>query len=385
MRKVTLLMLAVAPVCLAETTVEIKVKNPASFPRVNEIVEVDESAVKSRLVTPSFILTDVEGNEVAWQSTHDGKIIFPADVPAAGEAVYVARSGVASPVEPRVYGRLFRERADDMTWENEHSAYRAYGPALQKNGERGFGYDVWTKSVGYPVIEKRYYLNNFEGISFHKDHGEGMDPYTVGPTLGGGTAALLVGDDILYPWCFTDFEVLDNGPLRFCVKLDYPAMTAEKGNPAHETRIITLDSGDWLNRTEVIWNGLKEPQDVLAAQVVHRQNPDGYVIDPENNVAGYADLTDNPDAGNGIIFVGTVAVDDAMPVYLPLKAPEGDAIGHVGLRGTASDNKPFVYYWGSGWSKGGMENMDKWMETLRRKRLAIQNPLETTVTYIKVD
>lgn len=375
-------MLVSTSVCLAATTVEIKVKNPAQFPRINEIVEVDESAVKSRLVTPSFILTDEGGNEIGWQATHDGKIIFPVNIPAGGEAVYTVKSGKASPVEPLVYGRLFRERADDMTWENEHAAYRAYGPALQKNGERGFGYDVWTKSVPEPVIEKRYYLNNFEGKSFHKDYGDGLDPYTVGPTLGGGTAALLDGEEILYPWCFSDFEILDNGPLRFCVKLEYPAMSAEKGIPADETRIITLDSGDWLNRTEVFWKGLEKPHDLLAAQVVHRQNPEGYELDKDNCVVGYADLTDNPDAGNGVIYVGTVAVSPAEPVYIPLKEEDGDAIGHAGLRGRASDNIPFTYYWGSGWSKGGMETMEKWMETLRNKRRIILNPLVTEITYL---
>lgn len=373
-------MLAAAGTVMAET-VEITVKNPASFPRENEIVEVDETAVKSRLVTPSFVLTDPEGREVAWQVTHDGKIIFPVNVAANSEVTYTAVTGKASPVDAKVYGRLFKERADDMTWENEHAAYRAYGPALQRSGERGFGYDVWTKSVAEPVIEKRYYLNNYKGITFHKDHGDGMDPYTVGPTLGGGTAALLEGDDIMYPWCFSDYEILDNGPLRFCVRLEYPPMTAEKGIPAKETRVITLDAGDWLNRTEVTWEGLKAPGEVVAGQVVHRQNPEGYVLDTDNGVGAYADLTDNAEVGNGTIYVGTVAVSPATPVYLPLKEAAGDAIGHVVLKGAVTDNTPFIYYWGSGWSKGGMENMDQWLDTLRHKRLTILHPLETTVTY----
>lgn len=362
-------------------TVEISISNPASFPRVNEIVEVDESAVKSRLGSRSFILCDGNGKEVAWQATHDGKIIFPADVAANGTAVYTAVPGEASPVAPKVYGRLFKERADDMTWENEHAAYRAYGPALQKTGERGFGYDVWTKSVDEPVIEKRYLLNNRKGISFHKDHGEGMDVYTVGPTLGGGTAALLDSDgSILYPWCFSEYQILDNGPLRFKVMLVYPVNTAEKGIPAAETRIITLDAGDWLNRTDVTYYGLDAPRDMVAGQVVHRQNPKGYVLDKKNGITAYADLTENADAGNGTIFVGTVAVSDAEPLYLPLKEPVGDAVGHAVLKGKVANAVPFTYYWGSGWSKGGMKNIDKWTDTLRHKRRCLLNPLSVTVT-----
>lgn len=361
-------------------TVEISVSNPAGFAREKEMVEVDETAVKSRLGSVSFILRDSNGQEVPWQATHDGKIIFPVTLAPGATAVYTAVPGVVSPVAPVAYGRLFKERADDMTWENDHAAYRAYGPALQRNGERGFGYDIWTKSVPEPVVEKRYYLHNRKRTSFHKDHGEGMDVYTVGPTLGGGTAALLdVDGAILYPWCFSQYEVLDNGPLRFKVKLTYPAGTAEKGIPATETRVITLDAGDWLNRTDVTYDGLSSPCGLVAGQVVHRQNPEGYVLDKENAITAYADLTEDAMAGNGVIYVGTVAVSEAIPQYIPLAEPVGDAVGHAVLKGTVTDGVPFSYYWGSGWSKGGMESMEKWTSTLLHKKRCLENPLKVSV------
>lgn len=364
-------------------TVEITVRNPGNFDRTDEMVEVDESAVKCRLESPVFILRDADGKEVPWQKTHDGKIIFPVNVKAGETATYHTEEGKPSEVVPRVYGRLFRERADNMTWENEHGAYRAYGPALQKNKERAFGYDIWTKSVPDPVIEKRYYLNNIKQISFHRDHGEGMDVYTVGPTLGGGTNALLGSDgEIIYPWCFSDFEILEQGPLRWQVRLIYPPMTAEKGVPAAEQRVITLDAGDWFNRTDVTYYGLTEPREMVAGQVVHKQNPSSYVLDSENGITAYADLTEDANAGNGTIFVGTVSVSDAAPEYIPLSEPVGDAIGHAVLKGTVENGVPFSYYWGSGWSKGGMETIEKWTETLRHKKRCLENPLEVKINYL---
>lgn len=361
-------------------SVEISVYNPAPFQRVDEMVEVDESAVKNHLGVPFFILRDSEGKEVPWQKTHDGKIIFQANVAPGATAVYHTEKGAPSPVKPLVYGRLFRERADDMTWENEHGAYRAYGPALQKNGERAFGYDIWTKSVPDLVIEKRYLLNNRKNISFHRDHGDGMDVYTVGPTLGGGTNALLDADgSIIYPWCFSEFEIIEQGPLRFQVRLSYPPMTAEKGIPAAEQRVITLDAGDWLNRSDVTYYGLTEPRDIVAGQVVHKQNPEAYILDKENGVTAYADLTENAEAGNGTIFVGTVAVSDATPEYVPLEQPVGDAIGHAVLKGKVENGKPFSYYWGSGWSKGGMPSLEDWHKALVHKRKCLQNPLQVKV------
>lgn len=379
MRKLIIPMAFACVLATRAETVEISVYNPGDFARTGEMVEVDESAVKNLLGTPVFILRDSAGKEVAWQKTHDGKIIFRADVGPGATAVYHTEEGTPTPVEPLVYGRLFRERADDMTWENDRSAYRAYGPTLQQRGERAFGYDIWTKSVPGLVLEKRYLLNNRKQISFHRDHGDGMDVYTVGPTLGGGTNALLDKDgSILYPWCFTDFEILEQGPLRFQVRLTYPPMTAEKGIPATETRVITLDAGDWLNRTDVTYDGLTAPQDIVAGQVVHKQNPD-YETDSKNGITAYADLTEDATAGNGTIFVGTVAVSDATPAYIPLDEPVGDAIGHVVLKSTVQDGKPFSYYWGSGWSKGGMKDMAQWLDTLRHKKKCLDNPLRVEV------
>ena len=46
-------------------------------------------------------------------------------------------------------------------------------------------------------------------ISYHIDHGYGMDCYAVGPTLGAGVAALMAGDTIIYPYCYRTQEILD--------------------------------------------------------------------------------------------------------------------------------------------------------------------------------
>ena len=46
---------------------------------------------------------------------------------------------------------------DDMAWENDLVAFRAYGPALQAKGERGFGYDLFTKyNTTEPILEAMY-------------------------------------------------------------------------------------------------------------------------------------------------------------------------------------------------------------------------------------
>ena len=112
-------------------------------------------------------------------------------------------------VEVRACGRQYPERLDDMAWENDLVGFRAYGPALQARGERGFGYDLFTKrGTAAPVLEDMYakeldadswkQVNELRKtdpkaadelvrtFSYHIDHGYGMDCYAVGPTLGAG-------------------------------------------------------------------------------------------------------------------------------------------------------------------------------------------------------
>ena len=234
----------------------ITVENPSDLAADGEMAQVPLQDVLAK-VGDRFVITDADGAEVPYQVTYDSLVIFPVTADAASEVVYTLSAGEPAPVDTLVWGRKFPERKDDMAWENDRSAYRAYGPALQASGERAFGYDIWTKSVPTRVLEERFANDIQHGISFHVDHGNGMDVYAVGPTLGGGTAALLDSlNNIVYPYCWDTYEVLDNGPLRFTVRLDYKPLTVDGDTAVVESRLITLDRGAWLNRTEVTYRGL---------------------------------------------------------------------------------------------------------------------------------
>ncbi|MDE6121430.1 MAG: DUF4861 domain-containing protein [Muribaculaceae bacterium] len=170
-------------------SVSVTVTNPSGFDRNDEIVEVDLAAVSGLLGDSVFVVESPQGTELPVQLTYDGKIIFPATVAAGSSARYTLRPGTPSQSDTVACGAFYPLRKDDFTWENDRAAYRAYGPALQASGERAFGYDVWTKSVSEPVVAERYRLALEENIWFHDDHGNGLDVYTVGPTLGCGTPA----------------------------------------------------------------------------------------------------------------------------------------------------------------------------------------------------
>ena len=242
------------------------VSNPSDMAR-NEMVEIAEAPA-----TP-FLLMDARGHEVPYQITHDGKIIFRVSIPAKAGIDYKLVPGTPMPVDTICYGRIFPERKDDLAWENDRGAFRAYGPALQQSGEKAYGYDVWTKSVTGLVVEGRFYDDRVKRISFHIDHGKGMDVYAVGPTLGGGTSALMLpGDSIVMPYCWAEARVLDNGPLRFTAELTYNPVRIG-GNDVIEHRLITLDAGDCLNKTTVWYDNLPASLPPLLPPARRRRGP----------------------------------------------------------------------------------------------------------------
>ena len=109
-------------------------------------------------------------------------------------------------------------------------------------------------------------------ISYHIDHGNGLDYYKVGPTLGAGTSALLSNDSIVYPYCYKDYEILDNGPLRFTVKLVYNPLKVKENDNIIETRILSLDAGSQLNKITLTFANLNEATPLVTgtARTEHR-------------------------------------------------------------------------------------------------------------------
>lgn len=149
----------------------------------------------------------------------------------------------------------------------------------------------------------------------------------MGPTLGCGTPAIIASGRLIIPYCYTGCTILDNGPLRFTVRLDY-SRNAD-GIDLGEHRIISLDKGSHFNRITVWYdslgnataadkaegaaaaNGSKSVEKAagasLAAGIVingHGQLGEGkdYIV--------YADPTDRPDVSGSTIYVAALFPDD---------------------------------------------------------------------------
>ena len=394
----------------SKQSMTVTVTNPLALERTGEMVEVPMSDVTAKLQladTAQIVVLGEDGQQVPYQVTYDEKVVFPATVKANGTATYTIQSGTPDPYNVIACGRYYPERLDDVAWENDLGGYRAYGPALQKRGERGFGYDLFTKyNTTEPILESLYAeeldkekrariaelkktdpkaaaeLQN--AISYHIDHGYGMDCYAVGPTLGCGTAALMAGDTIIYPYCYRTQEILDNGPLRFTVKLEFNPLTVRGDSNVVETRVITLDAGSYLNKTVVSYTNLKEAMPVTTGIVL--REPDGVVTaDAANGYITYVDPTTDRSGGNGKIFIGAAfpsLVKEAKTVLFPEKEKKelrGGADGHVLAISEYEPGSEYTYYWGSAWDKAAIKTADAWNAYMAEYAQKVRTPL--TVTY----
>lgn len=393
--------------CNDSRTVTVTVTNPLAMERSNEMVEVSMETVTDRLGladTAQIVVLNADGQQVPYQITYDGKVIFPAAIAAGGTATYTIQTGTPEAFDVKACGRCYPERMDDMAWENDLVAFRAYGPALQAKGERGFGYDLFTKyNTTEPILETMYAkeldketLAKIAELkktdpkaaaelsrerSYHIDHGYGMDCYAVGPTLGAGVAALMVNDSIIYPWCYKNQEILDNGPLRFTVKLEFTPLTVKGDSTVVETRLITLDAGSHLNKTAVSYSNLKETLPIVAGIVLHE--PDGAVVaDAANGYITYVDPTTGPD--NGKIFMGAAVpavVKDAKTVLFSEKEKKerNNADGHVLAVSDYEPGSEYVYYWGFAWDKADIKTADAWNRYMADFAQKVRNPLTVKV------
>ena len=348
------------------TPITITVSNPLGMQR-QEVVELDAASVFQRLGISGgrqFVVKNALGFEVAYQLTYDGKLLIEACVAPKGQASYTITKGEPSVFVNTCYGRMYPERVDDIAWENDRGAYRCYGPALQRSGEDAFGNDVWVKNTPDLVVESRYYNELVNKLSYHVDRGHGLDCYKVGPTLGCGTPALINGDDIIFPYCWKEYELLDNGPLRFTVRLKYNPSKYGNDDNVVENRILSIDKGSNFNKMTVWYDGLTAPADVASGVVIHTEDTESVVLG--KNYVQYADPTDNPKGQNFQIYVAAIfpdGVDQTRKVMYenPVRGNAGHALG---IKKGIKAGEKFTYYFGSSWSKYDCRTQKEWQQRI---------------------
>lgn len=260
---------------LAAEKITLTVTHTLDIARPSETITVPWSEVNKHLpgaLLQRIAVKDAKGNVLPYQVTNVapqakdpkgegiayGELIFQHDF-AAGEksaTFTVEKTETVAPVFPsKAFARYVPERLDDFAWENDKIAHRTYGPALAapvgdtpKEVLVTSGLDIWSKRVSYPIVDRWY---NKGHDHYHKDEGEGMDMYNVGPSRGcGGTGVwdpntkqLHVGRN------YQTWKVLANGPVRAIFELSYETWMAN-GVMVSEVKRFTVDAGHNLDRID---------------------------------------------------------------------------------------------------------------------------------------
>ena len=404
----------------------IVVNNPTDAQR-QELVEVNISDVKAKLagIAPkkgeAYIVKNKRGQQIGSQITHDGKLLIDASIRPHGSATYYISIGKPYPQKVWTTGALYKMRKDDIAWENDRCAYRVYGPALQRTGERSFGTDIWAKNTPDTVVYERYVMDkqgNVDGdkvdekvkseerkmknlsgavleaqkakikalkaesyeidvtTSFHLDHGNGLDPYRVGATLGLGAPSLMIGNQQFLPYCYKTYKILDNGPLRFTVELTYNPSTIGDMQNVVEHRIISLDKGSNFNKMTVWYEGLTHPTDFATGFPIHEEDTETKTF--AKDYVSYADPTDNIEVNNSQVFVGVLFPNGIDNTYYQLFDKKHDgATGHaLGLKRGLKNAEKYSYYFGAAWSKYDVRSYTEWQIRIKEFLEALKTPLQ---------
>lgn len=387
----------------------------------------------------AYIVKNKRGQQIGSQITHDGFLLIDASVRPHGSTTYYVSIGKPYQQKTWTTGALYKIRKDDIAWENDRCAYRVYGPSLQKTGERSFGTDIWVKNTPDTVVYERYVKDrngNIKGdkidakvrtllkqektlesqtkneknktkvakleaqlktiqahrkslqtesnevdilTSFHLDHGNGLDPYRVGATLGLGAPSLMVGKNQVLPYCYKDYRILDNGPLRFTVELTYNPSTVGNMKNVVEHRIISLDKGSNFNKMTVWYDGLTTPTDFATGFPIHEEDTESKTF--AKDYVSYADPTDNIEVNNSQVFVGVLFPEGIDNTYYQLFDKKHDgAIGHaLGLKRGLKNQQQYSYYFGAAWSKYDVKSYAEWQIRIKDFLDAQKSPLRVEV------
>ncbi len=374
MKKLFFLLAAAAlAACQTDKAVEVEVANPTDVARTAETVELCWTKLSQSIegLTPeTVVVTNAEGEEIPSQVIYRGEaepqaLIFQCAVEGGETATFQIAAGTRSEYEQQAFGRQVPERYDDYAWENNLSAYRLYGPALETSPEKLItpGIDVWVKCTEKLVIDEWYAKGDY-----HHNYGDGMDCYKVGRTLGGGASVpMLEGKFWPMEHNYATCQTLDNGPIRTTVKLVYVPWDVN-GTAVSLVKTISLDANQRFNRMENLYEGEFEELPIAAGLVRHE-------------VKG-------TEQGEGWIAMVEAVSDSKQPevdgdiyqaIVLPGAELNADLLGHTLAVKAVKSGEKMTYYSASGWSQGGVENMEDWIETIKEQAAMVESPLQVTI------
>jgi len=232
-------------------------------------------------------------------------------------------------------------RHDDILWENDRTAHRIYGKALEAaEPPSTSGIDAWGKGVRWPYMDRQLRTGDQ-----HTNHGEGLGFYDVNTFRGAGGLGIWQDNKLWTSRNWTAWKVPQNGPDVASFSVDYAPWPVDVDRKVWETRVFILPLGaNFTRMVSTISSDKSGPLSSASASASARA-PGVRGVFTKDLGAGRVSYWEPTDPMKGTMAIALV-VDPK-----PLVEVRQDADNHLVLVGV-EPGKPFVYYMGAAWDKG---------------------------------
>ena len=374
---------------IARTTMEppkggktVVVENPLDVTRCAETVSVKWDDLGLKPGDTAVRVWDLAANvPVAYQDDKkNGALLFSTRLGAKETKEFRILADASLPqadLSIVCWSQHLPERMDDFAWENDCFGARAYGPVIMEPAPKGqklvsSGIDIINKCVSYPVLHRWFVERTGEG-SYHKNHGEGMDNYKVGPSRGCGGLGARAADGWKFSINWSKTKMIQSGPVRTEFEITYPAW----GGFGQETRRVTLDRGQFFAHYTARFAG-KAPADVKVGPGLdcgQARQHDGTIVDDLKQawIANWE--PENVDGKD----TGTIATAVLLDPTMGPATTETDELGCRYLF-PATAGKGISYWAGATWSGAGrVKDAKAWQRVVKEFAMALRAPVKVSL------
>lgn len=267
--------------------------------------------------------------------------------------------------QPRAAVELAPYRYDDILWENDRTAHRIYGRALEAaEPPSGSGIDSWGKNVPWPFAERQLHTGDQ-----HQFHGEGLDFYNVGTSRGAGGLGIWYDNKLWVSRNYRTYRIFRNGPDVADFEVTYAPWPVDVGRKVWETRRFTLPLGTHFTRMVSTISSDRHGPLIVGIGIGKRTTGQAPGELSVNRALGSMSWWGPEDGEHGRMGIA-IRVDPAMIVE-----QREDADNYLFLL-RVTPGKPFVYYSASAWSKGagGFGTGEKWNAYAAMEKLGFAVP-----------
>src|SRR5688500_5539876 len=266
--------------------------------------------------------------------------------------------------QPAADVELASYRYNDLLWENDRTAHRIYGHALEAaEPPSGSGIDSWGKNVAWPFADRQLRTGDQ-----HAYHGEGLDFYNVGQSRGAGGLGIWYDNKLWTSRNFVRHRILKSGGKTADFVVEYAPWPVDVDRKVWETRRFTLPLGTHFTRlVSTISSDKQEPLTVGIGIGKKTTGVDGALtVDRARGVLSWWGPDDADHGGMAI----AIRVDPST-----IAEVRQDADNHLVLL-KVTPGKPFVYYSGSAWNKGqgGFRTHAAWDQYGANEKLDVTVP-----------